>query len=391
MRAGFAGLLIVVMSATLNAQTVSNAPPEGLDLIPETDALIPASLWWQKDLTLRTGIGYKDNALLSPSAPQGTGFFANGLDFSVNRLPLDGLEFVFFVSGDDERYWRQINAATNGTTTTVANGEDIALASVQVKKYIGSLWSVGFEGRESYVDQVEYAFLETGAPGPVKVHGNYLSLTPFVRGDWTSNWWTRLDFTVRRELLSSPLDNSWNFGPVLKMGYTYGSGSEVALSYGSEFSEHNGLAAQAADGSSLSNKLSIWHQEAELRWQQYWDEARHWRSTVRFVFTDLDDNGGGFQNDHIYTAAANLRYRTRSWSFEGAAKYAYHDFPVQTVPITGNPKLHETFVDLSLKADRKLYKSLRVYGELDYDRTFSNESGVESDAKTAVGGVSFEF
>ena len=85
------------------AGTTPDALTNGLELIPDKPKLWSESFLWDKDITLRAGIGYKDNVLSSPSAPQGSGFFTSGLDLAIFRLPLNGVGFDLTVTGDDAR------------------------------------------------------------------------------------------------------------------------------------------------------------------------------------------------------------------------------------------------------------------------------------------------
>src|SRR5690349_18239069 len=146
------GLLFVLITPCA-AQGLSEAFTNNLALIPEDDSIWKESLLWDKDVVLRAGFGYKDNVLLAPSAPQGSPFFTSGLDLTIFRLPLDGLEVNLSIVGDDVRYTRHPGGLS---------GEDLFLASAQVQRYFSGVWRAGLELRYSYVDQVLQEFLSTG-------------------------------------------------------------------------------------------------------------------------------------------------------------------------------------------------------------------------------------
>jgi hypothetical protein len=64
------------------------------NLIPKNTPLWTESMLWDKQVSLSSGLGYNDNVLLSAFNPRGSGFFVNGLDFIVMRMPLDGWQVV---------------------------------------------------------------------------------------------------------------------------------------------------------------------------------------------------------------------------------------------------------------------------------------------------------
>src|SRR5579871_1454377 len=76
----------------------------GADLPPILEPL-PELRVWDHEIEVKTGIGYKDNLLLSDLNREGSGFVVNGADISIWRIPVDANQFFFFVSGEDTRYF----------------------------------------------------------------------------------------------------------------------------------------------------------------------------------------------------------------------------------------------------------------------------------------------
>ena len=70
----------------------------------DTHEFVPELPLWDKTFNLRAGTGYKDNLLLSNTMKEKSILFDSGLDFTLLRLPLDGKQFYFFLSGEDVRY-----------------------------------------------------------------------------------------------------------------------------------------------------------------------------------------------------------------------------------------------------------------------------------------------
>jgi hypothetical protein len=332
----------------LLAGTVPDASTNGLELIPDNPALLTESLLWDKDITLRAGIGYKDNVLLSPTSPQGSGFFTSGLDLTIFRLPLNGLAFNLTVTGDDARYWRDVEGV---------QGEDSFLASAQIEKYLQEKWRIGLELKDLYADQVALSLIQTGGVSAVVAKGDTLGVRPFVRRD------------------------------------TYGRGSQVVLTYGGAYIAHDAWLATDATGTEISGKkLALWQQTAELKWEHHWDAAQRWRSITKLGFQYEQDNGGGFYDYSLYSLSEELRFTTKNWEIKGTTGVSYYDFPVQPAePTSPNPTLYITTLNLTLRAERRVYKSLKLFGAFAYERALSDQAESQYRVNIVTGGMSWEF
>jgi hypothetical protein len=368
----------------LMAGTVPDASTNGLELIPDNPALWRESLLWVKDITLRAGIGYKDNVLLSPVAPQGSGFFTSGLDVMIFRLPLNGLAFNLTVTGDDVRYWRDVGGVA---------GEDSFLASAQVEKYLPKQWRAGLEVKDLYTDQVALALVQTGGVSAVVAKGDTLGARPFVRRDLGTNWWIQAGFPVEREWWQAPLDDAWKYGAQVVLTHTYGQGSQVALTCGGAYVAHDTWLAADAEGTEIpGKKLALWQQTAELKWEHCWDAARRWRSITKLGFQHEQDNGGGFYDYYLYNLSEELRFTTQNWEIKATAGVSYYDFPVQPAEATSpSPTLCITTLNLALRAERRIYKSLKLYGAYEYERALSNQAESQYTVNLVSTGMSWEF
>jgi hypothetical protein len=353
------------------------------DLIPDKFALLPESALWDTSVTLRTGLGYKDNVPLS-TAPQGSPFFTSGLDLLLYRLPMDGLDATLLVTGDDTRYWRNPDGIYK---------EDLFLASGQLTKHFGTQWQAGLEVRGIYADQVVEELIAAGGVQAVEARGYTLAAKPFIRRNLGDAWWVQLEAPVSHEWWQFPLDDYWKFGGQAVVGFAPGPRSQLSLSYGGFYLPHDEWLAADAQGQPLGDntKLAIWRQSAELKWEQAWDAARHWRSTTKLGFQYDQDNGGGWFDYYRYQASQELAFRTRDWEIRGSASVGYQPFLVQTVSAASGLNLYLTTVELTARVERRVYKELRVFGQFTHEQSVSNDSSSEYKANTATGGLSYEF
>ena len=376
--------LAALWAGSLLAGTTPDALTNGLELIPDKPKLWSESFLWDKDITLRAGIGYKDNVLSSPSAPQGSGFFTSGLDLAIFRLPLNGVGFDLTVAGDDVRYWRDVAGV---------QGEDSLLASAQFEKYLQEQWRLGLEVKDVYMDQVALSLIQTGGVSAVVAKGDTIGVRPFVRRDFGTNWWIQVGLPVEREWWQAPLDDAWKYAAQIVLGCTYGHGSQVALTCSGAYIPNDTWLATDATGTEMPGKtLALWQQTAELKWEHHWDAAQRWRSITKLGFQYEQDNGGGFYDYYLYSLSEELRFTTRNWEIRGSAGVSYYDFPVQPAePSSFSPTLYITTFNLMVRAERRIYKSLKLFGAYTYERALSDQAESQYAVSTASTGMSWEF
>jgi len=353
------------------------------NLIPENIPLWTESMLWDHQVTLSSGVGYNDNVLLSAFHPRGSQFSINGVDAMVLRLPLDGWQMEGAIIGDDIRYWRNV-----GT-----NSEDTFTASLRVQRELPRSWRAGFEVRGLYEKQVLDISTSVGVPTTALVDGYGYTLQPSLRKDFVPGFWLQLETPVTHLFYKAPLDEYWDYGPVVTAGYDYGERSDVTLSYGVSYQPHAQWAALDAEGRPLNRPLQIYQQRVELAWRQYWDAHHDWRSATRLIFTYRQDNGGGFFNDYQYQAVQDLRWQTANWQVKASAQLVAEIYPVQGVGILNGEILGRNLFDLSLEAERRLYKGLKVFAKWEYQQAQSNEAANAGDylARTVSGGLRWEF
>jgi len=359
------------------------SPPSATNLISEDEPLWTQSMLWDQQITLSSGLGYKDNVLLSAFNPRSSPFFVNGLDWVVLRLPLDGWQVEGSIDGNDIRYWRNV-----GT-----NSEDLFISSLRIQREWPDGWRAGLEFRGLYEKQVLDISTSEGAPATALVEGYEITAQPSVRKDFKAGLWLQVEMPVTRWQLQAPLDDYWEFGPVVTVGDDIGPRSTVTVSYGASYQAHAQWVVLDAYGRPLPQHLEIFQDRTELAWHQYWDSHRYWRSSTRFVFAYNEDNGGGYFNYDQYQIVQDLRWQTANWQIKGAVQQVYELYPVQGVGILNGQLLNRNLLDLSLEVERRLFKHLKGFGKVQYQRGHSNYADDAGDytARTYSCGLRWEF
>lgn len=353
------------------------------NLIPENLPLWTESMLWDRQVSISSGLGYKDNVLLSAFSPQGSPFFINGLDLMVLRVPLDGWQVVGSLIGDDIRYWHNVGA----------DREDSFIGTLRVERELPHGWHAGVEARGLYEDQVLDISTSAGVPATALVEGFGLTAQPSLRKDLVAGLWLKLEFPVTRWLLATPLDDYWELGPVATAGYDFGRRADATLSYGTAKQSHDEWFALDQYGRQLSQQLELFQQRVEFAWHQYWDAHRRWRSSTRLVFVRKTDNGGGYFNVDQYQAIQDLSWQTTDWRIKGSAQFAEEDYPIQKIGPHTAQALSRTLCDFSLEAERRLFKGLKGFAKWDYQQSISNQadSAGNYNATTVSGGLRWEF
>jgi hypothetical protein len=353
------------------------------NLIPENTPLWTESMLWDEQISLSSGLGYNNNVLLSAFNPHGSAFFINGLDLIVMRLPLDGWKIVGSITGDDIRYWHNVGAS----------GEDSFISSLGVERELPDGWQAGLEALGLYENEVLDISTSQGVPVTALVEGYGITGQPSLRKDLMAGLWLKLEVPVTRWYFEAPLDDYWEFGPIVTAGYDFGKRADITMSYGASYQSHDEWMALDAFGRPLSQRLEIFQHRAELAWHQYWDSHRRWRSSTRLIFVYKEDNGGGYFNYYQYQAVEDVLWQTADWKITGSAQAAYEDYPVQGIGILNGETLHRALLDLSLEVERRLFKGFKGFAKLEYQRAISNEAASAGDynGTTVSGGLRWEF
>lgn len=363
-------LLISILSIALPSLAAERLElPEGFPL-------------WQKSARVRVGVGYKDNVTLSSFDPQGSPFEITSAELMLFRLPWNNWQFSLMAVGSDARYFDD---------SVGVDAEQNAAVSSELAWFFGRGWKSSSTLQYAYINQVMDVSTTYGVSMRNQVRGHGLTFKEGVRKDF-SPWWAEVTLSGSRYFFEEPLDDYYQFGPLLRLGRYYGHGSEISLQY--QFSpldydtrEQTDRAGKPMTGTSL--RYSV--QAVELSWQHCWDEQRRWRNLSRVGFESSEDNGSGYYDYGAWRATEQLRYRVPEWEISVQASVAYYRFPHQPAGLDDPSRRHRTSLNLTFRGERELSKHWRVYLACDYEKSFSNLDAEEYDASTFSSGIECAF
>lgn len=335
---------------------------------------------WDRDLSFRTGAGYRDNIGLSANSPRGSAFVMTGLELILLRLPENGTQFNLFVSGEDIRFF----------SSGPVDKEQSAFAQAVVKKDFGSAWQVSLAAEYTYQNQVvDVSVTEAGLTNiPVEGHGAVIRET--LRRDFSSRWWASLELPERRQFFREPLDDYWDYGCRATLGKSYGKKSELSVSY--EITEraydHEKLRTPEGDTIAGTRRESLQH-DARLIWKHYWDRQSRWRTTTRLTARKSEDNGSGYFDYTRLQLAEQILFHTKDWDISAEARVARYDYPIQTG--TDDARRVSSDLAFNLRCERRVTAFLKLYAEYDRERVFSNLELERYLVNTMKGGFNWTF
>lgn len=370
--------LLVPFAAAQQAPLPPELPIPGLPALPDLPTLSP----WDVVFTLQSSAGYKDNVSLSATRPSGSPFVRNQAEVIAFRLPLDGLEFNAFLSGEDTRF----------LASDAVDKEQNALAFAQLKKAWSEQWSTSLSGQYIYLNQVVDLSASLATPTVLAVESHTYSARFAMRRKFAGRWWLELEPSLTRQDFNSPLDDYWEGGSKLSVGREYGHRSEAFLSY--ELShrpydhrEQFSRAAAALPGS----ELAFTQHRAQLVWKHHWDAQRHWRTTAKLGYESSHDNGPGYYDFRKWQVSQQLRWTAAPWEVSFTGRFANYDFPRQPVA-PGDPRsIARTDFNLNLHVERALTKRVKWFLDYDFERSLANQPATGYAVNLVHSGFNVEF
>jgi hypothetical protein len=364
--------LVALLTAALSA-------PADDGLMAEDEWKIPL---WDYSVDAQGGFGYKNNALLSHSDPQGSAFWMSGFETMIFRLPTRGWQFYFYADASDVRYF----------DLPAVDDEQVALAAAQLRKNIGAGWQSALGLNYLYQNQVfDYSATYTNETSVGQILGHTFRPRLSLQKK-SGSFWFEGEMDATRQWLEEPLDDYWQYGPRAVAGYRWGHGSELTLVYHWSRLHYDHREQADRSGATVPNtKLALDIHLIELSLSHAWDDKGRWSTVTAFGYENTSDNGPGFFDYHDYHLAGQLRYRQQGWDITARAKLSYYDYDTQTVSPTESTPRRRTVVRLALNVERPLVKRLKAHASYSWDRSVSELDFDDYKASVLLGGLTYTF
>ena len=341
---------------------------------------------WERDFSLRTGAGYRDNVGLSSTSPQASAFIMTGLELILLRLPEKRTEFNLFLSGEDLRF----------LDSSIVNKEQTAFAQALVKTDFGSGWQGSLVADYAYQNQVVDVSAAEPELGTIPVEGHGLGLREGIRHDFAGDYWVSLEAPVKRQFFRQPLDDYWDYGLRIALGKSYGNKSELSVSYDLAERAYDHEQSRRTDGDTNGDTIPGTHRkslqhEVRLNWKHYWDAQSRWRTSSRLIARENEDNGTGYFDYTKLQAAEQILFRAKNWDISAEIKLARYDYPHQTGTDLDLARRRSWEVAFNFRCERRLSSFLKVFAEYDREEVSSNLDIEQYRVNTVRGGLNWVF
>lgn len=337
---------------------------------------------WDKSLTLRGSLGYKDNPLLTQARAEGSGFWQSSADLSLfNAGPGRSSFFSFYLSAEDRRYF----------SAPRIGGEQLVLSQMKFEVPFAERWKWGAVVQYVYANQVMDASSTEELLRTLQVRSHNLQWSPLVSRQLPWQWKIEARFHIERQWFNEPLDDYWELTPQVVLSRPYGHRSELSLSYQADQRAYDTRGQIGRDRRSLpGSSLRFEQHETELALNHVWDQARRWRTRSRFLFEVNQDNGPGYYDYRRYRWAQRFGYYTKNWQATVEGKVLHHAYEWQPVPGRDEPRQNWDY-SLGVQFEKTLWRSLRLVAESEHETVHSNYELEEYVANTITAGLEWEF
>ena len=124
------------------------------------------------------------------------------------------------------------------------------------------------------------------------------------------------------------------------------------------------------------------------RWRHYWDEGRHWRTTLRAGYLINNDNGSGYFDYDRVQASFQVRWQRGGWDASFQARGGWYAYPNQFIV---DSERERSYYTLDLRVERKLDRNWLIYARGGREWNLSNDPLDEYGDWVATAGLGVEF
>ena len=218
------------------------------------------------------------------------------------------------------------------------------------------------------------------------------TIRPSVGRAFSNGSRLELELPGTRQLFDDYIDDFWEANAKLSWIKPFGRKAELSFSYQFGQRLHDTREVRDAQGRVEPGEgLVFYEHEITAAWRQYWDVDRRWRTTTKLTLQRNEDNGGGYYDYWRPYLSEQLRYQSKAWELRAEARVSYYNYDRQRIDGAESDLRTKTYVRFGLRAERKLTKSVKLFGLYEHERALSNLSFDRYTVNTISGGVAWEY
>jgi len=357
---------ILLLPLVVRGQIAPVAVPVGSTQVATLSPTAVDSPNWISWGGFETGVGFRDNVLLSHSAEQRSGFVRGGVDATIWHPPSTRIDYRATINATGKRYF----------STQSVNHEEQVIALTTWSYRAGNAFTFSIDGVGSY-SHLLYDVSDTEVLLVVsEIKRSMGSLGPTVRWAFRPKWFIEAQGGARRETYPDGFNNRSIREGSVRFGWKPGTRFEASIAAKAwrrdyDVREQYNVAGQADDGT----VLGIREREAELRLKAKLDAAGSWATVTRVIGTEFSDNGSGFLDYRERSIGQELDWTGAAWKVEFAATARRREYGLQKVGVgvAQPPRVRDAF-ELFVRLERKLTSNWTAFAEYLWERNRSNDA-----------------
>lgn len=350
----------LVLAQALGQEVVTNTETA---LATEPAAVVALQPTWIAWGSVYTGLGFRDNVLLSHVSEERSVFLRGGIDATAWNVRRDRVDFWASVRASGTRYF----------SAQPANHEEQVFLLSELNYRTSPVFKFSLDGSASYSHLI-YDVSETDLLQDVsEIKRSSAGLGPKIR--WTPRpaWWIEAQSVVRRETYPDGFNNRSVLDSSLRFGWKPGPRFEASLA-GQEWRRDYDVREQySITGRPDGGRLGIVEHEGELRLNVTLDAASRWKSTTRASVARFADNGTGFLDYDERKVRQEIEWTADNWLVELEASARRLEYRLQKVGIGDPPPRVRDAYYARLAIERKLTPRWTVYAEYSWERNRCND------------------
>lgn len=368
-------LLVFMAGQAMASESEAEQPKTG-----EEDFAIPN---WSISTSLNAVVGYRDNVLLSPVNADGSGFIRGEADAMLLRVPTGNLDGYVYLNLLETRYF----------SADQTDHERSGFVTSEIRWQAGENLKFGLTGLAYHQDQVfDVSVTEVSLDtAQLKVTG--ATLAPFVRWNFSANWWLEARSTGRKDHFAENIDGYTQGEGSLGIGRKWESGSELSLTGERRWRSHDSREQYTGSGRPITGSLLKAQQnEFTVKYALVPDAKRQWKATFTATQEENRDNGTGYFDFNRRLFSAALSWKPAAWDVNLSAGFTDYDFPVQLVGIGIAPEnRHKQEYRVTLEVTRRLTPALALLAGYETERAVSNDDRSRFRINTAYVGLQWTW
>jgi len=341
---------------------------------------LPASKW-QHLVSVRAMGGYKDNVLLSAELPDESPFVGAGLEVIGWRPLGENSEFLGFLVGEHRQF----------LDAQEVDYEQTLVGQAQVEVDLGEAWTLTGPLEYLYVDQVMDVSATQAEVQATRVQGQSFGARPSLQHHFAAGT-LEVEMAGLRQLYEPPLDDSWELESKLTWQHPLATRTRADFFYDFRRTWFDTDQERDVSGEEVpGTHREMQRHELGLKMRHEWGANRSWRLTGTVSGQHASDLASGYYDFIRPAGDVRLRHRAKGWTFEGAIRARWYNYPVQTVSDTDDTLRRRSELALELKGGREIVSWLQVFVEYSYEQTFANRPTEEYAVNTVSCGLEALF